>query len=117
MRCACNSSAPRLNGIPERWEPMISTTNLCDAHGDSVQVVAPGFNNYGGRKHFGGSIKTVKVLEAQAQASVRHHGLSQPQNRCHLGQCEGIDTSGYGPVGFRLLKLQESRIMRHVNFF
>ena len=42
---------------------MISTTELCDAHGDLVQVVTPRFNNYSGKKHFVGSIKTVKVLE------------------------------------------------------
>ena len=42
---------------------MISTTDLCDAHSDAVQVLTPGFNNYGGTNHFAGSIMTVKVLE------------------------------------------------------
>jgi regulator of ribonuclease activity A len=42
---------------------MTSTTDLCDAHGDLVQVVVPGFNNYGRRKQFAGSIATVKVFE------------------------------------------------------
>ena len=41
----------------------ISTPDLCDAHPDLVRVVAPMFNNYGGRKAFGGPIVTVKCFE------------------------------------------------------
>ncbi len=41
----------------------ISTPDLCDAHPDMVRVVAPMFNNYGGRKAFGGQIITVKCFE------------------------------------------------------
>ena len=41
----------------------ISTPDLCDAHPDLVRVVTPMFNNYGGRKAFGGPIVTVKCFE------------------------------------------------------
>ena len=41
----------------------ISTPDLCDAHPDLVRVMAPMFNNYGGRKAFGGPIVTVKCFE------------------------------------------------------
>lgn len=41
----------------------IVTPDLCDAHGDKVQVVEPMFGNYGGREAFGGQIVTVKCFE------------------------------------------------------
>ncbi|MFA0811496.1 ribonuclease E activity regulator RraA [Microbulbifer epialgicus] len=41
----------------------ISTPDLCDAHGDEIQVVEPMFINYGGREHFGGQIETIKCFE------------------------------------------------------
>ena len=37
--------------------------DLCDEFGDAVQVVAPMFRNYGGRKSFGGEIVTLKCHE------------------------------------------------------
>ena len=37
--------------------------DLCDKFGDAVQVVAPLFRNYGGRKSFGGEIVTLKCHE------------------------------------------------------
>jgi len=37
------------------------TSELCDQHGDVLQVVAPGFRNYGGVARFHGSVRTVKV--------------------------------------------------------
>lgn len=42
---------------------MISTTDLCDEHGDVVQIATPDFTNYGGKRSFAGFIATVKVLE------------------------------------------------------
>lgn len=39
------------------------TTDLCDAHEDQVQVVAPIFRSYGGRKSFCGPISTLKLFE------------------------------------------------------
>lgn len=42
---------------------IISTPDLCDAHPDLVQVVAPMFINYGGRERFGGEIETIKCFE------------------------------------------------------
>jgi len=41
----------------------ISTPDLCDAHGDEIQVVEPMFVNYGGRERFGGQIVTIKCFE------------------------------------------------------
>ena len=37
------------------------TAELCDQHGDALQVIAPGFRNYGGVVRFHGSVRTVKV--------------------------------------------------------
>lgn len=39
------------------------TPDLCDEYPDLVQVVAPMFNNYGGKRSFGGEIVTVKCFE------------------------------------------------------
>ena len=39
------------------------TPDLCDAYPDLVQVVEPGFRNYGGVLSFGGEIITVKCFE------------------------------------------------------
>jgi regulator of ribonuclease activity A len=39
------------------------TTDICDAHDDKVQVVAPMFRSYGGRKSFCGPIATLKLFE------------------------------------------------------
>ena len=40
----------------------IITPDLCDEFPE-VEVVEPGFNNYGGNKAFGGEIVTVKCFE------------------------------------------------------
>lgn len=42
---------------------MISTPDLCDAHGDKVQVLEPMMINFGGRERFGGRITTIKCFE------------------------------------------------------
>lgn len=41
----------------------IVTPDLCDAHPESVRVVAPLFKNFGGRTAFGGPIATIKCFE------------------------------------------------------
>ena len=41
----------------------IQTADLCDQHEALVQVVAPMFHSYGGRRSFGGPIATLKVFE------------------------------------------------------
>lgn len=41
----------------------ISTPDLCDEHGDEVQVAAPVFRHYGAVRQFGGAIATVKCFE------------------------------------------------------
>jgi regulator of ribonuclease activity A len=40
-----------------------ATTDLCDAHGDVLRVVAPLFHEFGARRRFAGVIRTVKVYE------------------------------------------------------
>ncbi|MCB1876492.1 MAG: ribonuclease E activity regulator RraA [Chromatiales bacterium] len=39
------------------------TADLCDAHGDRLQVVEPLFSDFGGRERFHGPIRTVKCFE------------------------------------------------------
>ena len=39
------------------------TPDLCDAYPQLISVVDPMFNNYGGRKSFGGEIVTIKCFE------------------------------------------------------
>ena len=41
----------------------LTTTDLCDAHGDAIRVVAPLFRDFGGRRSFAGVIATVNVYE------------------------------------------------------
>lgn len=41
----------------------IVTPDLCDEFAECISVVQPMFNNYGGRKAFGGEIVTVKCFE------------------------------------------------------
>jgi len=40
-----------------------ATADLCDAHGDAVQVCEPLFHAYGGRIAFAGPISTVRCFE------------------------------------------------------
>jgi len=42
---------------------MISTPDLCDEHGDAVQVAAPVFRHYGAIVNFGGQVATIKCHE------------------------------------------------------
>lgn len=39
------------------------TPDLCDEYPDQVEVAEPIFNNYGGKKSFGGQIVTIKCFE------------------------------------------------------
>lgn len=41
----------------------VSTPDLCDAHPETVRVLAPLLRNFGGRRAFGGEIVTVKCFE------------------------------------------------------
>jgi regulator of ribonuclease activity A len=41
----------------------ISTPDLCDQHGDVVQVAEPIFRHYGGQQQFGGAVATIKCFE------------------------------------------------------
>lgn len=41
----------------------LATTDLCDAHGENVRVVSTQFRDFGARRHFAGTIATVKVYE------------------------------------------------------
>jgi regulator of ribonuclease activity A len=40
-----------------------STADMCDEHGDQVEVCEPIFRSYGGRSAFGGPISTVRCFE------------------------------------------------------
>ncbi|MBT8446862.1 MAG: ribonuclease E activity regulator RraA [Gammaproteobacteria bacterium] len=42
---------------------MTATADLYDDHGESLQVLAPLFNNYGGNTEFAGPVVTLKVFE------------------------------------------------------
>jgi regulator of ribonuclease activity A len=47
--------------------PLFATTDLCDAHGDAVQVVEPRLlQPFGGRRHLRGPMVTLKVFEDNA---------------------------------------------------
>ena len=54
------------------------TPDLCDDNPELVKVVEPIFNNYGGKRAFGGEIVTVKCHEdnsvVKKQASEPGHG-------------------------------------------
>ncbi len=54
----------------------ISTPDLCDAHGDKVQVADPIFKHYGGIENFYGEIATVKCFEDNSKVgeSLRSKG-------------------------------------------
>ncbi|PID41568.1 MAG: ribonuclease activity regulator protein RraA [Proteobacteria bacterium] len=41
----------------------IITPDLCDDFAESIQVIEPMFNNYGGKSAFGGEVVTVKCFE------------------------------------------------------
>ncbi len=43
--------------------PSISTSDLCDQYGDSVQVAEPIFRHFGARQQFGGQVTTIKCFE------------------------------------------------------
>ncbi len=56
----------------------IVTPDICDDHPE-VQVVEPGFRNYGGVEAFGGGIVTVKCFEDN---SVVKEQVGKPGNGC-----------------------------------
>ena len=39
------------------------TADLCDDHGDRLQIAEPGFSSYGGKPRFHGEIVTLKLFE------------------------------------------------------
>ncbi len=55
--------------IDKRAVMKISTPDLCDEHGDAVQVVAPVFNHYGPIRRFGGEVVTVKCFEDNSKVA------------------------------------------------
>lgn len=44
-------------------EPTFATADLCDQHGENVQVAEPALRHFGGRASFSGPIATVEVYE------------------------------------------------------
>ncbi|RLA37664.1 MAG: putative 4-hydroxy-4-methyl-2-oxoglutarate aldolase, partial [Gammaproteobacteria bacterium] len=51
------------------------TADLYDSHGDALQVAAPVFRDYGGRRRFHGPVATLKVYEDN---SLVRETLGQP---------------------------------------
>lgn len=45
--------------------------DLCDAYGDAVEVLDPGFASFGGRIAFGGPIRTVRCFEDNSRVAER----------------------------------------------
>lgn len=45
--------------MPTNWK----TADLCDEHGDRVQVAEPVFRDFGGRRAFCGPVATIKAFE------------------------------------------------------
>jgi regulator of ribonuclease activity A len=43
--------------------------DLCDAYGDAVDVLAPGFSSFGGRLAFGGPVRTVRCFEDNSRVA------------------------------------------------
>ncbi len=43
-----------------------NTPDLCDAHGDAVQVAEPVFRDFGGVRRFAGEVETLRVFEDNA---------------------------------------------------
>jgi regulator of ribonuclease activity A len=56
-----------------------ATADLCDAHGELVQVCEPVFHAYGGRRAFHGSISTVRCFEDNSR--VREAVMSPGRGR------------------------------------
>jgi regulator of ribonuclease activity A len=50
-----------------------STADLCDAHGDAVQVLALAWRDYGGRRAFCGEISTVRAFEDNSRVREAVH--------------------------------------------
>jgi regulator of ribonuclease activity A len=50
-----------------------STADLCDAHGDAVQVLAFAWRDYGGRRAFSGEISTVRAFEDNSRVREAVH--------------------------------------------
>lgn len=63
------------------------TADLCDAHSDSLQVAEPGFRDFGGRRTFGGRIRTVRAPEDN---SLVRQALEEPGQ----GQVLVVDGGG-----------------------
>lgn len=47
----------------------ISTPDLCDEHGDAVDVLDPLFKHYGGKRQFGGQVTTIKCFEDNSKVA------------------------------------------------
>jgi regulator of ribonuclease activity A len=56
-----------------------STADLCDAHGDAIQVCEPIFHAFGGHKTFSGPVSTVRCFEdnSRVREAVESPGLGR----------------------------------------
>ncbi len=55
--------------------PELRTTDLCDAHGNAVRIIAPMFQDYGGRSLFHGPVSTVQTFEDNSRV---REALAEP---------------------------------------
>jgi regulator of ribonuclease activity A len=54
-----------------------ATSDLCDRLGEAARVLAPGFLNLGGQRHFAGRIVTLRVLDDNALVRATLSGEGQ----------------------------------------
>ena len=78
-----------------------TTADLCDDHGDAVQVAEPLFRDFGGRRAFAGPIRTVKTFEDN---SLVRAALEEPGER-HVLVIDGGASARCALVGDRLAQL------------
>lgn len=79
----------------------IHTADLCDEHGDRVSVATPMFRSFGGRRAFGGPIRTLKLFEDN---SLVRKALASPGNG-HVLVIDGGGSLRCALVGDQLAEL------------
>ncbi|XXF80968.1 ribonuclease E activity regulator RraA [Myxococcaceae bacterium GXIMD 01537] len=79
------------------------TADLCDAHDGSVAVAEPGFQDFGGRRTFGGPIRTVRAPEDN---TLVRQALEEP-GQGHVLVVDGGGSRRCALVGDQLAALAE----------
>lgn len=84
----------------------ISTPDLCDEHGDEVQVADPVFKHYGGIRSFGGEVVTVKCFEDNSKVGE----MLRAEGRGRILLVDGGGSARRSLLGDKLVTLaQENR--------